>query len=121
MEMSRPTILLFALNFFDAILTIYWVRNGFASEGNQLMAGLLDMGNAPFLLVKVAVGAIAAIVLWRWRDLRIARYGLTLALIVYVGLMGVHFVTGLSAFGYISDGDIKEFAVWSHKILAFFS
>ena len=120
MEMSRPTILLFALNFFDAVLTIYWVRNGFASEGNQLMAGLLDMGNAPFLLVKIAVGAIAAAVLWRWRDLPIAKYGLTLALVVYVGLMGVHFVTGLSAFGYLSDGDIKEFAAWSRHILAFF-
>src|SRR5215213_10226817 len=119
MPLFHQTFLLFALNFFDAVLTIYWVRNGFASEGNQLMAGLLDMGNAPFLMVKIAVGAIAAIVLWRWRDLRIAKYGLTLALIVYVGLMGVHFVTGLSAFGYISDGDIKEFSAWSHHILAF--
>lgn len=120
MEMSRPTILLFALNFLDAVLTIYWVRNGFASEGNQLMAGLLDMGNAPFLAVKIAVGAIAAAVLWRWGYLRIAKYGLTLALVVYTGLMGVHFVTGLSAFGYLSDADIKAFAVWSHQILAFF-
>lgn len=120
MEMSRPTILLFALNLFDAVLTIYWVRNGFASEGNQLMAGLLDMGNAPFLAVKIAVGAVAAIVLWHWSNLRIAKYGLTLALVVYVGLMGVHFVTGLSAFGYISEASINDFAVWSHKIVAFF-
>jgi Domain of unknown function (DUF5658) len=120
MEMSRPTILLFALNLFDAVLTVYWVRNGFASEGNQLMAGLLDMGNLPFLVVKIAVGAVAAIVLWRWSELRIAKYGLALALVVYVGLMGVHFVTGLSAFGYISEAFINDFAVWSHKVLAFF-
>ncbi|HEX9962835.1 MAG TPA: DUF5658 family protein [Pyrinomonadaceae bacterium] len=118
--MSRPTILLFALNLFDAVLTIYWVRNGFASEGNQLMAGLLDMGNAPFLAVKIAVGAVAATVLWRWSNLRVAKYGLTLALVVYIGLMGVHFVTGLSAFGYISESSINNFAVWSHNILAFF-
>jgi len=120
MEMSRSTILLFALNFLDAVLTIYWVRNGFASEGNQLMAGLLDMGDAPFLAVKIAVGALAAIVLWNWSELRIARYGLTLALVVYVGLMGVHFVTGLSAFGYIPEAVVNDFAVWSHKFLAFF-
>lgn len=120
MEMSRPTMLLFALNLFDAILTVYWVRNGFASEGNQLMAGLLDMGNAPFLLVKIAVGALAATVLWRWRYLRIAKYGLALALVVYTGLMGVHFVTGLSAFGYISDAMIHDFASWSQRFLAFF-
>ena len=119
MEMFRPTILLFALNFIDAVLTIYWVRNGFASEGNHLMAFFLDLGNAPFLAVKVAVGAAAALVLWRWGYLRVAKYGLTLALAVYVGLMGIHFVTGLSAFGYISDTFIADFARWSRDVLAF--
>jgi hypothetical protein len=106
MTLLAQTILLFTLNFLDAVLTIYWVRNGFATEGNQLMAGLLDMGVLPFLLVKIAVGATAAIVLWRWRNLRLAKYGLTLALVIYIGLMGVHFVTGLSAFGVISDNFI---------------
>lgn len=118
MEMSRPTILLFILNFLDAVLTIYWVRNGFASEGNQLMAGLLDMGNAPFLAVKIAVGAVAAIVLWRWGSLRIARYGLTLALMVYIGLMGVHLITGLAAFGFISEVMVNDFALWTNRFLA---
>lgn len=118
--MSFPTILLFALNFLDAVLTIYWVRNGFASEGNQLMAGLLDIGVLPFLLVKIAVGATAALVLWRWKDLRLAKYGLALALALYIGLMGVHFVTGLSAFGFISDNLISEFALLAHSALAFF-
>ena len=118
--MSFPTILLFALNFLDAVLTIYWVRNGFASEGNQLMAGLLDMGVLPFLIVKIAVGATAALVLWRWKELRLAKYGLAFALVIYIGLMGVHFVTGLSAFGFISDGFISEFALLAHSALAFF-
>jgi len=40
------------------------VRNGFATEGNQLMAELLDIGDLPFLAVKVAVGGVAAIVLF---------------------------------------------------------
>src|SRR6478672_5689302 len=52
MHMLAPTILLFGLNVLDALLTIVWVRNGVATEGNQLMAGLLDIGNGPFLLVK---------------------------------------------------------------------
>jgi hypothetical protein len=120
MEMSRPTILLFALNFIDAVLTIYWVRNGFASEGNQIMAYFLDMGNAPFLAVKIAVGAAAALVLWHWRYLRIAKLGLSLALAVYVGLMGIHFVTGLSAFGYLSDAFLADLSRWSRVVLAFF-
>lgn len=110
--------LLFTLNLLDAVLTIYWVRNGFASEGNQLMAGLLDMGNTPFLLVKIAMGAITAIVLSRWGDLRLAKVGLALALGVYVSLMFVHLITGLSAFGFISEETINQFAVISHQAFA---
>ena len=120
MQLLTPTLLLFALNFLDAVLTIYWVRNGFATEGNQLMAGLLDIGDAPFLTVKVAVGAVAAIVLWRWRNLRLAKIGLIFTLVVYGALMGVHFFTGLSAFGFLSDAFVNDFTAWSHSLFALF-
>ena len=119
MLMLRPTFLLFTLNFLDAVFTIYWVRNGYASEGNELMARLLDIGDLPFLAVKIAVGAAAALVLWRWEDLRLARYGLALALTLYIGLMGVHFVTGLSAFGFISDAMLRDFSNFTNTIFAF--
>lgn len=119
MNVLRPTFLLFILNFFDAVLTIYWVRNGFASEGNELMARLLDIGDLPFLTVKIAIGAVAAIVLWRWENLRLARYGLALALFVYISLMGVHFFTGLSAFGFISDSLLHDFSNLTNTLFAF--
>ena len=119
MKIPRLTMLLFALNFLDAVLTIYWVRNGFATEGNALMAGLLDMGNMPFLMVKTAIGGVTAVLLWRWKNLRVAQYGLTLALAVYVGLMAVHFVTGLSAFGYLSQSCVSSFGEWTQSIFAF--
>lgn len=116
---SQPFIL-FALNFLDAVLTIYWVRNGHATEGNQLMAHLLDIGVFPFLAVKVAVGAAAALVLWRWGNLRLAKYGLALALTIYVGLMGVHFFTGLFAFGFIPDSFIADLSQRTQSLFAFF-
>lgn len=119
MPLYIQTLLLFALNFLDAVLTIYWVRNGFATEGNHLMATLLDIGDMPFLAVKVAIGAVTAVVLWRWRNLRLAKYGLSLALMIYLGLMGIHFFTGLSAFGLISQNFLNEFAVWSRNLFAF--
>jgi hypothetical protein len=103
MPLFHQTFLLFALNFIDAVLTIYWVRNGFATEGNQLMATLLDIGDMPFLAVKIAIGAVTAIVLWRWRKIRLAKYGLAVALAVYISLMGIHFFTGLSALGVVSN------------------
>lgn len=120
MQLSRQTFLLFALNFFDAVLTIYWVHNGFATEGNQLMSGLLEIGYLPFLAVKLSVGALAALVLWHWGNLRVARLGLTFTLSIYISLMGVHFVTGLSACGFISEATINDFSNWSNAAFAFF-
>lgn len=118
MPLFYQTILLFTLNFLDAVLTIFWVRNGFASEGNKLMATLLDIGDLPFLAVKISVGAVAAIVLWRFGNRRLAKYGLALALLVYIGLMGIHFLTGLSAFGFLSDTTLNHLTDWSNTFFA---
>ena len=119
MPLTAPAILLFALNLLDALLTIVWVRSGVTTESNQLMATLLDMGNGPFLLVKIAMGAITAIVLIRWGSRPLARYGVAVALAVYLGLMGVHLFTGLAAFGYVSANPLKEIADFSGQLLAF--
>lgn len=118
MHLIPPILLLFGLNLLDALLTIIWVRTGVATEGNQLMAGLLDIGNGPFLLVKIAIGLLAAFVLYRWGSRPVARYGLAVALAVYIGLMGVHVFTGLAAFGYVSETMIQNFSDWSGQFLA---
>ena len=119
MQLFAPTVLLFALNLLDALLTVIWVRSGVATESNQLMAGLLDIGNGPFLGVKIAIGAVAALVLFRWGNRPLARYGLAVALAVYIGLMGIHLFTGLSAFGYVSNNAMHDLADWSGRLLAF--
>lgn len=121
MQLVRQPFLLFALNFFDAVLTIYWIDNGYASEGNQLMAGLLEIGYLPFLAVKLSVGALAALVLWYWGNLRVARVGLTFTLSIYICLMGVHFITGLSACGVITEAMLEDFSHWSSVLYAFFT
>ena len=118
MQLLRPIVLLFLLNLFDAVLTLFWVRNGLAPEGNGLMAYFLDMGDIPFLAVKIFVGALTAFVLWRWSNFRLAKIGLTLALTVYIGLMGVHFVTGLSVFGLISHNFIENVSEWTKTVFA---
>ncbi len=118
MHMLSQAILLFTLNLLDAILTIYWVRNGVAEEGNQLMAGLLEMGNTQFLFVKFVVGTIAAFVLWHFRNFRLAKIGLAATLSLYILLMGIHFVTGLSAVGMLSDAFISDFTRWTNAVFA---
>ncbi len=118
MHLLAPTVLLFALNLFDAVLTIVWVRSGVATEGNQLMASLLDIGNGPFLAAKVAVGVVAAFVLIKWGNRPLARYGLAVALAVYLGLMGVHLFTGLAAFGVVSNTLMEELGQLPGQFLA---
>lgn len=120
MHLFAPTILLFALNLLDALLTIIWVRTGVATESNQLMASLLDIGNGPFLGAKIAIGALCAVVLFRFGNRPLAKYGLSVALAVYIGLMGIHLFTGLSAFGYVSNTALKDVTEWSGRILALF-
>lgn len=118
--MLAPTFLLFALNLLDALLTIVWVRSGVATEGNQLMAALLDIGNGPFLGVKIIIGLLAAFVLYRWGSKPLARYGLAVALAVYIGLMGIHLFTGLSAFGLVSNATIHNVAEFPSQLIAVF-
>lgn len=118
MQIFAPTFLLFALNLLDALLTVVWVRSGVATEGNQLMASLLDIGTGPFLAVKIVIGLVAAVVLYRWGSRPLARYGLAIALAVYIGLMGIHLFTGLAAFGVVSNTTIHNVSEFPTQLFA---
>ena len=118
MHLFRETFLLFSLNLLDAILTIIWVRNGVATEGNSLMARLLDSGDFTFLSAKIAMGTITALVLLRWGNRTLARYGVGLALALYISLMGIHVVTGLTAFGYMSQSTVHNIQIFADGLLA---
>src|SRR3954470_11402131 len=94
------SLVLFSLNWIDAQLTLIWVRAGVASEGNGLMNELLRIGDGPFLLAKLAVGAFAAYVFYRCAHLSLARRGVQIALGIYCALMVAHIATGVSALGW---------------------
>ncbi|MBD0370441.1 MAG: hypothetical protein ICV60_06365 [Pyrinomonadaceae bacterium] len=100
MSALYQSLLLFGLNALDAQLTLFWVRANLATEGNGLMARLLEMGDAPFLGFKLFVGAFAALILYRCYSLPLARHGLKAVLGIYLALMFVHAATGLSALGF---------------------
>lgn len=108
MHLFRETFLLFTLNLLDALLTLVWVRTGTASEANAIMASLLEIGDYPFILAKLAIGALTAVVILKWGYVSIAKPLVSVALTVYIGLMGIHVLTGLAAFGYISEHFIED-------------
>jgi len=92
--------LLFTLNWLDAQLTVLWIRLGVATEGNALMARILQHGDLAFIGAKLAIGAFAAYVLYRCAHLPIAKRGLNFVLGIYVVLMLVHVATGCVALGW---------------------
>ena len=100
MATLTKSLLLFALNWLDAQLTLLWLHLHIASEGNALMARLISHGEWSFLGFKLAIGAFAAIVLYRCRHLPLAKRGLTVAVGVYLGLMLIHAATGCLALGW---------------------
>ena len=92
--------LLFTLNWLDAQLTILWIRLGVATEGNTIMARVLEHGNLTFLAAKLTIGAFAAYILYRCAHLPLAKRGLNVVLGIYVILMLVHVATGCVALGW---------------------
>jgi hypothetical protein len=92
--------LLFTLNWLDAQLTLLWIKLGVATEGNSLMARILEHGDLTFLAAKLAIGAFAAYILYRCAHLPLAKRGLNVVLGIYVILMLVHVATGCVAMGW---------------------
>ncbi|HET6892052.1 MAG TPA: DUF5658 family protein [Pyrinomonadaceae bacterium] len=116
------SLLLFGMNWLDAQLTILWVRLNVATEGNGLMAWVLNMGEVPFLGVKVAVGGFAAYVLYRCSHLPLARRGMKLVLGIYLALMTIHVATGFTALGWHAPQTVLAyFASLSGTLFAFFT
>jgi len=115
-------ILLFAMNWLDAQLTILWVRMDVATEGNGIMASVLNLGETPFLAVKIAVGAFAGYTLYRFAEIPIARRGMKFVLGLYLLLMGVHVATGVSALGWDAPATVLAyFTSLPNAFMAFFS
>jgi hypothetical protein len=116
------SLLLFVLNWLDAQLTLFWVHSNIASEGNGLMSQLLDIGDGPFLFVKLTVGAFAAYILYRCSHLTLARRGMQLVLAIYIALMIAHVATGMSALGWSQPlAMITYLSNMPYSVLALFS
>ena len=104
-------ILLFAMNWLDAQLTILWVRLNIATEGNGVMASLLNHSENSFLSVKLVVGALSAYILYRFSEIPIARRGMKVVLSIYLALMLVHMLTGFSALGWHAPAAVLSYFV----------
>ena len=72
-----------SFNTIDAALTYYAVTRGLATEANPLMATLLDYHPIIFIVCKLTLVMLGLILLWRYREYKLARSAAYFILIVY--------------------------------------
>ncbi len=77
------------LSVLDAYLTLNVLGRG-ATEANPVMSAVLDLGGGAFVVLKTAVTAFGAAILFRVRHLLVARTGMLAVVAAYVGLMCYH-------------------------------
>ena len=82
-------MLLFVLNFVDALFTLTWVRLGLASEANPLMEPLVHSPPV-FIAIKVALVALCCVLLYRYSHLKIAQRATVIGVSAYLGVLGLH-------------------------------
>ena len=109
MDRLSKSCLLFALNWLDAQLTLLWIHLNVATEGNSLMARIIEHSELSFLGAKLVIGGVAAYILYRYAHLPIARHGLTVVLGIYGTLMLVHVATACVALGWNAPVILLEY------------
>lgn len=80
-------VALLLLSCADAFLTITLIYTGIAVEANPLMASALSYGILPFTVIKFSITAFALLVLCVFKNVRITRFTLPLAVKIYVGII----------------------------------
>lgn len=83
-------VVILSLNVIDAVVTLFWVSTGRASEANPLMAPLLQGNAVLFVLVKLSLVMLGVLVLWRFRRRRLAVVGIILVFLVYYAALLLH-------------------------------
>lgn len=63
-------ISLLILNAMDCIGTLYGIHHGYAYEANPIMAHLLSLGDAVFVIVKVTVVSLVSLFLYAMRGFK---------------------------------------------------
>jgi hypothetical protein len=83
-------VVIFALNVFDALMTIHWVLSGQANEANPLMDHVLEDSPGLFMVIKLGLVGLGSWLLWRLRHRAGAVIGIFLLFVVYYVLFLYH-------------------------------
>ncbi len=79
------------MNLLDAILTLLWVRAGFAIEANLLLREIVDHHAILFVVGKLGLVSLGTALLWRRRTHPVAVVGIFLVFLAYYLILLYHF------------------------------
>ncbi len=75
------------LSCFDGFLTLFLIEKGSVIEANPVMAYFMDYGALSFTLIKFSITALALTVMVIFKNLKITKYCLSLAISVYIAII----------------------------------
>ncbi len=78
------------LNLIDAVMTLWWVRSGFATEANLLLAHIVENHAVLFVTGKLALVSLGSLLLWRRRHHALAVIGIFAAFMLYYAVLLYH-------------------------------
>lgn len=87
------------LNLADALLTLFWVRAGLATEANPLLSTIVAEHAVLFVLGKLSLVSLGSYLLWNRRDHPLAVVGIFAVFLTYYGvlLFHLHYASNLIA------------------------
>lgn len=88
-------IVLVLIGLADLVSTVFWLSTGQATEVNPIMAALLSVSPALFVLAKLAtLGVYVAFIEWyrRYRNASFARVVSNVTVLSYVGIYSISFI-----------------------------
>lgn len=78
------------MNLVDAVLTLLWVRAGFATEANPFISQIVEEHAVAFVASKLTLVCLGTAMLWRHRREPLAVVGIFAAFMVYYSVFVYH-------------------------------
>ena len=78
------------MNLFDAVMTLWWVSSGLATEANPFLEQIVTEHGFLFVVSKISIVILGTKLLWRYRTRPLAVFGIFAAFLVYYEVLLIH-------------------------------